>query len=158
MRLIFRPKSEFQTIFQADSQHVLHNFGTQFSLGEGCFQFFTKNRPQKHQKGAILHTSQANGELDSPPGYATENNRLFSSLSSDLQSWSKFGFVVFYRECTKLATGVSFVVLVASSIATVGVGALYSPNDCLFPPFWFTQNAFLEHQVTSRQQAIMGKG
>ena len=27
----------------------------------GCFQFFTKNRPQKHQKRAILHTSQANG-------------------------------------------------------------------------------------------------
>ena len=27
----------------------------------GYFQFFTKNRPQKHQKRAILHTSQANG-------------------------------------------------------------------------------------------------
>ena len=29
--------------------------------GGGCFQFFTKNRPQKYQKRAILHTSQANG-------------------------------------------------------------------------------------------------
>ena len=41
----------------------------------GCFQFFTKNRPQKHQKRAILHTSQANGggglEPPRPPGYAT---------------------------------------------------------------------------------------
>ena len=35
--------------------------------GGGYFQFFTKNRPQKHQKRAILHTSQANGESSSPP-------------------------------------------------------------------------------------------
>ena len=27
------------------------------SFGGGCFQFLTKNRPQKHQKRAILHTS-----------------------------------------------------------------------------------------------------
>ena len=27
----------------------------------GFFHFFTKNRPQKYQKRAILHTSQANG-------------------------------------------------------------------------------------------------
>ena len=36
-------------------------------FGGGCFQFFTKNRPQKHQKRAILHTSQANGGNSSPP-------------------------------------------------------------------------------------------
>ena len=36
-------------------------------MGGGYFQFFTKNRPQNHQKGAILHTSQANGEGSSPP-------------------------------------------------------------------------------------------
>ena len=36
-------------------------------MGGGYFQFFTKNRPQKHQKRAILHTSQANGEGSSPP-------------------------------------------------------------------------------------------
>ena len=39
-------------------------------FGGGCFQFFTKNRPQKHQKHAILHTSQANGgarALPPPP-------------------------------------------------------------------------------------------
>ena len=44
------------------------------SFGEGCFQFFTKNRPKKQQKRAILHTSQANGGGSSPPGppgYAT---------------------------------------------------------------------------------------
>ena len=33
----------------------------------GYFQFFTKNRPQKHQKHAILHTSQANGGARAPP-------------------------------------------------------------------------------------------
>ena len=32
------------------------------------------------------------------------------------------------------------------------------PNDCLCPPFWFIQNAFLGHRVTTRQQAIMEKG
>ena len=36
-------------------------------MGGGYFQFFTKNRPQKHQKRAILHTSQANGEARAPP-------------------------------------------------------------------------------------------
>ena len=55
MRLIFRPKSEIQT-FE----------GGLFSYGEGYIQFFTKNRPQNHQKGAILHTSQANGGLEPP--------------------------------------------------------------------------------------------
>ena len=33
----------------------------------GYFQFLTKNRPQKHQKRAILHTSQANGGARAPP-------------------------------------------------------------------------------------------
>ena len=36
-------------------------------MGGGYFQFLTENRPQKHQKHAILHTSQANGEGSSPP-------------------------------------------------------------------------------------------
>ena len=35
-------------------------------LWGGCFQFFTKNRPQKHQKRAIFQTSQANGGGSSP--------------------------------------------------------------------------------------------
>ena len=36
-------------------------------MGGGYFQFFTKNLPQKHQKRAILHTSQANGGAVAPP-------------------------------------------------------------------------------------------
>ena len=40
--------------------------GAVFQWG-GYFQFFTKNRPQKHQKRAILHTSQANGGARVPP-------------------------------------------------------------------------------------------
>ena len=44
----------------------------------GYFQFFTKNRLQKHQKRAILHTSQANGGARAPPpGYATVCGVLF---------------------------------------------------------------------------------
>ena len=38
-----------------------------FPMGGGYFQFFTKNRAQNQQKGAILHTSQANGRGSSPP-------------------------------------------------------------------------------------------
>ena len=38
-----------------------------FPMGGGYFQFFTKNRAQNHQKGAILHNSQANGGGSSPP-------------------------------------------------------------------------------------------
>ena len=59
-----------------------HNF-----FWGGCFQFFTKNRPQKHKKRAILHTSQANeGARASPrpPGYATvpcpEAQNMYRSL------------------------------------------------------------------------------
>ena len=72
LRRILRPKSDIQTFLQATSRHVLHNFGTQFPMGGDCFQFFTKNRLQKHQKRAILHTSQANGRAPPPPspGYA----------------------------------------------------------------------------------------
>ena len=35
-------------------------------MGGVYFQFFTKNRPQNHQNGAILHTSQANGGARAP--------------------------------------------------------------------------------------------
>ena len=43
-------------------------------MGGGYFQFFIKNRPRKHQKRVILHTSQASGGARAPPpppGYAT---------------------------------------------------------------------------------------
>ena len=45
-----------------------------------------------------------------------QNNQFFSSLSSNLQAGSKYqyGFVVFNREFTKLATSASFFVLVTS--------------------------------------------
>ena len=88
-----------------------------------------------------------------------QNNRLFLSVSSNLQPWFKVWLCCFfYRELTKLAPGVSFFVLVASAVATVGPGAPYPRNDCLWPPFRFTQNVFLEHHVSTRQQAIMEKG
>ena len=41
--------------------------GGSFCMGGGYFPFFTENRPQKHKKHAILHTSQANGGGSSPP-------------------------------------------------------------------------------------------
>ena len=53
--LIFRPNPEIQTLERG-----------LFFYGGIYFQFFTKNRPQKHQKRAILHTSQASGGLEPP--------------------------------------------------------------------------------------------
>ena len=67
LRRIFRPKLEIHTILPADSRQRLHYFGTQIPSGGCCFQFFSKNRPQKHQKHAILHTLQANGGARVPP-------------------------------------------------------------------------------------------
>ena len=45
-----------------------------------------------------------------------------------------------------------------SAVVTGGQGGCAPPNDCLSPPFWFTQNTFLEHHVTTRSQAMMEKG
>ena len=71
LRLIFRPKSKIL----GRHRKIERLRGGCFPMG-GYFKFFTKNRPQKHQKRAILHTSQANGgELlppRPPPGYATD--------------------------------------------------------------------------------------
>ena len=56
------------------------------SFGGGCFHFFSKNRPQKHQKRAILLTLQANGGgggLEPPPGYATAIHCYSSSYPRD---------------------------------------------------------------------------
>ena len=87
------------------------------------------------------------------------NNRLFLSLISIWQPCSKYGFVVFYREFTKLVTVVSFFVLVANAVSAVGPRCAVPPlTTACAPPFWFTQNAFLEHHVTTRQQVIMEKG
>ena len=47
--------------------HVQTFEGGLFSYGGDYFPFFTENRPQKHKKHAILHTSQANGGGSSPP-------------------------------------------------------------------------------------------
>ena len=51
--------------------------------GRGCFHFWSKNRPQKHKKRAILHTFQANGGGHSPPpSYATARRRNLSVFES----------------------------------------------------------------------------
>ena len=50
LRRSFQPKSEFQTLFQAESRHLLHNFGTQqFPLG-GLFLFFHQKLASKAPK------------------------------------------------------------------------------------------------------------
>ena len=63
--------------------------GGLFFLWGGYFQFFTKNRPQKHQKRAILHTSQTNGGLEPP--LATLLN--VANASTPLRHFFKRSFV-----------------------------------------------------------------
>ena len=90
LRLNFRSKSEIQRFFlpkirwspkkKKKKKKGLHRFwgwffgptrkskrlrGGCFPMG-GYFQFFTKNRLQHHQKGAILHTSKPMGGLEPP--------------------------------------------------------------------------------------------
>ena len=58
LRLIFRPKSEIQTLFHTKSLHLLHNFGTQFPLGGGAvFNFSPKIglKSTKNVRFCILH-------------------------------------------------------------------------------------------------------
>ena len=55
-----RSSPKFRAIF-------LPKFRNFKRLRGGYFPFFTENRPQKHKKHAILHTSQANGEARAPP-------------------------------------------------------------------------------------------
>ena len=103
MRLIFRPKSEFQTFFQPkirwspklkkkrSSPKLRLIFQPKSEIQTfkgGCFQFFTKNRPQKHQKRAILHTLQANGGGSSPPLAPLLLNRLTYIFA--VQVWLRF--------------------------------------------------------------------
>ena len=74
--------TEFESDFSAEignSNAFSHRITTStsrlrhpISFGGGCFQFFTKNRPKKQQKRAILHTSQAKGRARAPrPPLAT---------------------------------------------------------------------------------------
>ena len=64
-RVIFRASPKFRVIFRPISQ--IQTFeGGRFSYGGSYFPFFTENRPQKHKKHAILHTSQANEGGSSP--------------------------------------------------------------------------------------------
>ena len=67
LRLIFRPKLEIQTLFQAASRHILHNFGTQFPLG-GLFSIFHQKSASKAPKTCnfAYFTSQWGG-LEPPP-------------------------------------------------------------------------------------------
>ena len=79
LRRIFRPKSEIQTLFQAESRHLLHNFGTQFPLEGGLFSIFHQKSASKAPKTFdFAYFTGKWGRLEPPPprlprGYATVN-------------------------------------------------------------------------------------
>ena len=76
-----------------------------FRMGGGYFPFFTENRPQKHKKHAILHTSQANGGARAPPpppGYATDFDTCDQILIAYFLPFIK-GFIFCWFYFDKLA-------------------------------------------------------
>ena len=99
--------------------------------------------------------------------WVRQNNGLFFSLSSNWQPWFKVWLCCFLPWVHKISHW-SFIFCAGSqcrcygwargAVATVGPGAQSPSNDRLCPPFRFTQNAFSEHHVTTKQQAIMEKG
>ena len=69
----FGQNRKFKRFFRPNHDMYFTTSAPNFLWG-CCFQFFTKNRPQKHQKRAILDTSHANGGArapSAPPDYAT---------------------------------------------------------------------------------------
>ena len=82
-----RSSPKFRVIFLTISQVRTFEGGSFRMGGGGYFPCFAENRPQKHKKHAILHTSQANGGARAPPppppprppppGYATGHEYLF---------------------------------------------------------------------------------
>ena len=87
----------------------------------GYFQFFTKNRPQNHQKRAILHTSQAKGRLEPmggangqssppPPPLATLLHSLMRKELARIALVDQIGLVLgLLSEVGKLMQIISFV-------------------------------------------------
>ena len=72
LRTIFRPKSVIQTVVQAESRHLLHNFGTHIPLG-GLFSFFQQKSASKAPKTydfAFFISQWEELEPPPPPGYA----------------------------------------------------------------------------------------
>ena len=131
--MIFRPKSETQRFFppkircSPKKKGLYRNcdwFFVQFSkfrrlrggcfrMGGGYFQFFTKNRPQKHKKHAILHTSRANGGARAPPGYATVHCHCLLNLYAKNQQHRGSGLL----ECRQRGQESKGVVFLTTLIA-----------------------------------------
>ena len=82
LRLIFWLKSEIQTLFQAESRHVLHNFGTQFLLGGAVFNFSPTIglKSTKNVRFCILHKPMGGGSSPPPPPLATLLTGTYRSL------------------------------------------------------------------------------
>ena len=73
LRGIFRPEVDIQTLFQSNSRHLLHNFGTQFPLGGAVFNFSPKIgfKSTKNVRFCILYRPMGGSSPPPPPGYAT---------------------------------------------------------------------------------------
>ena len=53
-------------LFWSKQRQLLYNFGSQIPLGGSCFQFWSKNRPQKHKKVLFCILFRPMGEGSSP--------------------------------------------------------------------------------------------
>ena len=88
-----------------------------------------------------------------------QNNRLLSSLSSNLQPWFKVWLCCFLPWVHKISHW-CIIFYTGSQRRRYGRarGAISPLTTACAPPFQFAQNAFLENHATTRQQAIIEKG
>ena len=130
---------------------------------------FVKNScfyPVKHEKSIKFFLIQVWQKYQV---FRVRQIRLFSSLSSNLQPGSKYryNFVVFNREFTKLATGVSFFVLVASkdgstiwyvqNLRTAARTSHLEPYRTSVPYFSSILEAYRTRTITKRRTVLLSK-
>ena len=88
-----------------------------------------------------------------------QNNRLLSSLSANLQPGFKVWLCCFLPWIYKISHWCIIFCIGSQCRRYGGASSAVSPlTTTCAPPFRFTQNAFLEHHVTTRQQTMMEKG
>ena len=84
LRRIFLPEADIQTLFQAESRHLLHNFGTQFPLGGAVF-IFSPNiglKSTKSMRFCILYRPME-GSCPPAPQATLLSTAVFFSTDTD---------------------------------------------------------------------------
>ena len=87
LRPIFWPNSKIQTLFHTPSQHLLHDFGTQFPLGGAVFNFSPNIglKSNKNMRFCILHKLM--GGLEPPLATLLVAGRTLQAFQLPASTW-----------------------------------------------------------------------